>query len=82
MKNAKDHVQDLKSKVSNGDRDYAEKLRVAREKEWGRISTLEAEKQEVWICIVYSRVAREATVACQTSCTRRRPSRRQLQKRV
>jgi hypothetical protein len=47
LKNTSDHVRDLKAKVSTSEREYVEKLRVAREEEWTRISRLEAEKQEV-----------------------------------
>lgn len=47
MKNLNDHVRDLKARVSSSEREYVEKLRVAREEEWTRISRLEAEKQEV-----------------------------------
>lgn len=49
MKNMDETITDLRSRLSNADREYLVKLRASREEEWVKISRLETEKNEVII---------------------------------
>jgi chromosome segregation ATPase len=46
-KAAESVIQDLKDKISNQEKDYLDKLRIAKEEDWAKISQIEAEKGNV-----------------------------------